>query len=89
MSDEDRRRILAQAIQSHVAVGWTLQHQSDYTATLLGGRAVNHVMHGILTFFLTCGLWSIVWLILAMSSRKLTLSIWVDEYGIVGKRQGY
>jgi hypothetical protein len=43
---------------------------------------VNHVLHFLIGVF-TCGLWWIVWLVMAMSGGEKHTLVQVDEFGYV------
>lgn len=83
---EQRKAILGQAVAQHVAVGWQVEYQADDRAVLAAASPpVNHVLHLLLTL-VTCGLWAIVWFVLALSrppARRLTLA--VDERGQISR----
>jgi hypothetical protein len=86
VSDNDRRNILAQQIQASAVRGLRVESQDRYQAILLEGQPVNHVLHAILTLG-TCGLWGIVWAVLAATGGQKRHLISVDEYGNVVHQQ--
>jgi len=47
---------------------------------------VNHVLHGVLSL-LTCGLWLLIWLIVAAAGGPKREQIFVDEWGGVHVQQ--
>ena len=49
-------------------------------AVLVRGSPVNHVLHLILTI-LTCGVWAIVWIVLAVTQKEKLSMVTVDEFG--------
>jgi hypothetical protein len=69
-------------VQSAIATGGRLQSQTSYTAVIVKGQQVNHVLHLILTV-LTAGLWAIVWIIVAATGGEKRQMITVDEFGNV------
>jgi hypothetical protein len=79
---DERKAILAQQLQSGVARGFRIESQSDYQAVLVEGKPVNHVLHAIITIF-SCGLWGIVWIIMAITGGEKREMIVVDEFGNV------
>jgi hypothetical protein len=88
VSDHDRRAILHQAVNSYTAMGWHILNGNDYAVTLTApATPTNHVLHLLLTV-LTCGLWGVVWLVIAVSNNQSvrTMTLWVNEYGQVGQR---
>jgi len=82
VSDDERRNSLAQQIQASAVRGLRVESQDRYQAILVEGQPVNHVLHAILTIF-TCGLWGIVWAVLAATGGEKRHLITVDEYGNV------
>jgi hypothetical protein len=81
-SDDERKVILAQQLQTAAARGLRIESQSDFQAVLVEGKPVNHVLHAILTIF-TCLLWGIVWAILAGTGGEKRQMVVVDEFGNV------
>ena len=77
---ETRKAVLARAIAQHVAMGKRVESQTDTTAILVWGKKPNHILHAILTLLLL-GIWLIVWIILAITSKEHRLQLLVDEYG--------
>jgi hypothetical protein len=81
-SADERKALLAQQIQSAAARGLRVESQSDFQAVMVEGQPVNHVLHAIITIF-SCGLWGIVWIILAITGGEKREMIVVDEFGNV------
>lgn len=81
-SGDERKAILARQLQSAVARGLRIESQSDYQAVLVEGQPVNHTLHAIITIF-SCGLWGIVWIVLAITGGEKREMIVVDEFGNV------
>lgn len=75
------RQQMSQAVAKEVADGgWRVESQTDYHTVLAKGGRTNHVLHLILTI-VTCGLWSLAWLLIAHVNRRQSLVLRVDEYG--------
>jgi len=81
-SSDERKASLAQQLQSAVARGLRIESQSDYQAVLVQGKPVNHTLHAIITIF-SCGLWGIVWIVMAITGGEKREMIVVDEFGNV------
>lgn len=86
VSDDERRNVLAQQIQASAVRGLRVESQDRYQAILIEGQPVNHVLHAILTLG-TCGIWGIVWAVLAATGGEKRHLISVDEYGNVVHQQ--
>ncbi len=65
-----------------VAGGARIESQTQDQAVVVYGKPVNHVLHLILTL-VTCGLWAIVWVIMALAGGEKRQVIRVDPYGNV------
>lgn len=81
-STDERKALLAQQIQGAVARGLRIESQSEFQAVLVEGQPVNHVLHAIITI-VTCGVWGIVWIILALTGGEKREMAVVDEFGNV------
>jgi hypothetical protein len=81
-TDDERKVLLAQQLQTGAARGLRIESQSDFQAVLVEGKPVNHVLHAILTIF-TCLLWGIVWAIIAATGGEKRQMVVVDEFGNV------
>lgn len=68
------------AVMGSVHNGWRVESQTDFQAVMVTGQPVNHVLHLLLTI-LTCGLWALVWLILAGNGGEQRKVVWIDPYG--------
>jgi hypothetical protein len=79
---DELRAILSRHIQSAVVQGGRVESQSDTMAVIVTGHRVNHLLHFLIGIF-TCGLWWIVWLILALTGGERRQIITVDEFGNV------
>lgn len=84
---EQRKRNLAQAVQTEVVAGWRVESQTDESAVLVKGGVTNHTLHLILTL-ITCGLWGVVWLIMVLVNQRKTVMLRVDDYGNILRTQG-
>lgn len=80
---EERKALLAQALNGQVVQGSRVETQSDYQAVLVKGKPVNHVLHlilSVLTFWMIGG-WLWVWAGIALFGGEKRYTIQVDEYG--------
>ena len=83
--DEVRRQRLQDYLSQDLSLTrGRIESVSPYTAVLVYGKPVNHVLHLLASVFL-CGLWLPVWILIAVSGgeRKRVLS--VDRCGNVTK----
>ena len=83
---EQRKRAMAQAIQTDVVAGWRVESQTDESAVLVKGGVTNHTLHLILTL-ISCGAWGLVWLIMVLVNRRQTVMLRVDDYGNILRTQ--
>lgn len=60
-----RSDLLEQQVRAAVAAGGRVESRTDTSAVIVTGKPVNHVLHLLLTV-VTCGIWSTVWLVLAI-----------------------
>lgn len=81
-SSDDRKALLAQTVSSEIAQGARIESQSEYQAVLVRGKPINHILHLILTL-VTCGIWGIVWIILASTGGEKRSVASVDDFGNV------
>lgn len=79
---QDRKAMLAQALQTQVVSGGRIESQSEFQAVVITGRRVNHVLHFFVGLF-TFGLWWIVWVVLSIAGGEKRQLINVDEFGNV------
>jgi hypothetical protein len=79
-SSEERKELLARTVSGQVASGARVESQSDFQAVVVRGKAVNHVLHLILTL-VTLTTWGIVWIALAIFGGEKRSMVTVDEYG--------
>lgn len=83
---------LQQAVMYATSQGWRLKTMTPDMAAMVsgGGQGPNHVLHLLLTIF-TCGLWAIVWLIVAIFDApkpEQNLLILVDSAGNITYQPG-
>jgi hypothetical protein len=83
---ETKKRNLSMAVQREVAAGQRVESQTDLNAILVSGKPLNHVLHLILTL-VTCGLWAIVWIVLAFVGGERRVVLNVDDYGNVLRQE--
>lgn len=83
---ETKKRNLAMAIQREVAAGQRVESQTDLNAILVSGKPINHILHLILTL-VTCGVWAIVWIVLAFVGGERRIVLNVDDYGNVLRQE--
>jgi hypothetical protein len=79
---DERKALLAQALQTQVVGGGRIESQSDFQAVIIKGHKVNHVLHFIIGLF-TLLLWWIVWLVIAVTGGEKRILVSVDEFGNV------
>ena len=79
-TDSERKKLLAQAINSQVVGGARVESQGDFQAVMVRGKQVNHTLHVILSV-LTCGLWALIWGTLAAAGGEKRFVVQIDEYG--------
>jgi len=82
---DQRQAILRQVVQDAVAHGGRIEFMDQYSAVVVHGRPVNHVLHLLITILLL-GLWLIVWILLAVTGGEKRELITVDEWGRVSRR---
>lgn len=87
VSDEVRRRKLQETLSRGLASGeGRIESSTPYSAVVVFGRPVNHVLHLLASVFL-CGLWIPVWILIAVSGGEKRLGLTVDECGNVIRRE--
>ncbi len=82
MGVDARQMRLQQAVQAEIARGGRMQSATPYSAVIVYGQPVNHLLHFLIGVF-TVGLWWIVWLILAITGGEKRKMVSVDESGQV------
>ena len=79
MAERDARRdAQEQAVRNELLRGARVESQTDYQAVLVVGRPVNHILH-FLIGALTCGVWWLVWLYLAVTGGERRFIVETDE----------
>jgi hypothetical protein len=88
-SPEERTKLLDQAIAGFVGEGGRLVDRHDWTAVVLVGKPVNHVLHLILTILSVCAgcIWAPVWLLISAIGGERRQYLTVDEYGKISQRR--
>lgn len=81
-SVEQRKALLAQAIQSQVISGARIESQSEFQSVLVEGHKVNHLLHFIVGLF-TFGFWWLVWVVIVIVGGEKRKIVSIDEYGNV------
>jgi len=80
VSAEERKRKVADQIRMEVTRGARVESQGDFDAVVATGKEVNHTVHLIATIF-TCGIWGLVWLVIALTGGVKRKMVSVDAYG--------
>ncbi len=84
ITPQERLERLSQIVSTRTLQGWTVVDRNEreaYAVLDLAAKPVNHVLHAIITIF-TCGVWAIVWIVLALTYRKQKrVRISIDAYG--------
>jgi hypothetical protein len=84
LSGPERAEKLARIVSARALEGWVVIDKNDRDASavlMLPGKPVNHVLHFIIGLF-TCGVWWIVWLMLAATQRReQRVRLSMDAYG--------
>ena len=81
-TNEERKAILEQSIQSALARGARLEVLLDFYVLLVEGKPINHILHLLLSV-VTFGLWLIVWLVMAAAGGEKRFALNVDDSGNV------
>ena len=81
-TSEQRKSLLAQAIQTQVVGGGRVESQSEHQAVIIKGKKVNHTLHFIVGLF-TFGFWWIIWIAFAIFGGEKRQLLSVDEFGNV------
>ena len=81
-SDSERKDLLQNHIVKMASVGWQVEAQSEFSATLSKGMKTQHVLHFLLSL-LTLGFWAIIWIILVLSrlNEKRRQYLKIDKFG--------
>ncbi len=85
-ASDRRKKALADAIQYKVRYGWRVESQGDFSASLVRGRRVNHLLHFFIGLF-TFGVWWLVWIFIVMTGgeRRQAGTVSEDAKVIWGK----
>jgi hypothetical protein len=65
MDEESRRQRLEQRIQQYLTQGYRIEVRTEYSASMVKGKRINHLLHLVLTL-VTFGFWVVVWILLAI-----------------------
>ncbi|WP_031090153.1 hypothetical protein [Streptomyces sp. NRRL WC-3549] len=77
-----RGLILDWVVSRRIAAGWRVESRSGSQAVLVRGQPVNHVLHAFLAAF-SCGVWGVVWAVLALTNKVERIALTVDSQGQV------
>lgn len=80
LSNDEREARMQQALREFAFRGYRVQAVDGARALVVTGSPVNHVLHAILSFF-TCGLWLVIWALLAALGGETRRHCYIDEYG--------
>ncbi|MFF2009795.1 hypothetical protein ACFVWY_12060 [Streptomyces sp. NPDC058195] len=78
--DAQRALILDWAVNQRIAAGWRVESRSPTQVVMVRGTPLNHVLHALL-MVLTCFLWGVVWLVLAVTHKVERAALTVDAQG--------
>lgn len=70
------------SVAAHVAQGWRVEMQTGTNAVLVSGKKPNHLLHLIL-FLATCGLWGLIWILVAATTHESRLTLTLGTDGVV------
>jgi hypothetical protein len=90
LSPQERMQMLDKAIAGLSSQGGRMVARHEWTAVVLTGKPVNHVLHLILTICSIClgGIWAPVWLLITAVGGEHRQILTVDQYGQVSQRRG-
>lgn len=81
--DQQRQQHLQEYVSGYVAsTRGRLETATPYTAVVVTGQKVNHVLH-LLISVLLCGLWLPIWLLVALTGGEKRHVLSVDQCGNV------
>jgi len=83
--DVRQRRLQEQLSQEITYSRGRVEAVTPYSAVVVSGQPVNHVLHLLASVFL-CGLWIPVWILLAATGGEKRHVLTVDPYGNVARR---
>jgi hypothetical protein len=81
-TEEERVAIMQQVVRDLAFRGYRIVAVDGARALVVSGSPVNHVLHAILSIF-TCGLWLLMWALLAALGGETRRHIYIDDYGNV------
>lgn len=88
ITEQSRKRKLADYIRMSCAKGWIVESQNDFNAVLFSGKKCNHTLWALITFLggiVSFGLLFIIggitWLILAIAQGEKRIMLHIDEFG--------
>jgi hypothetical protein len=86
VSDDVRRQMLQEYLSRELYTGrGRVESATAYTAVVVQGKPVNHVLH-LLATVLLCGLWLPIWIIIALDGGEKRRVLSVDHCGnILGR----
>ncbi len=79
---EERKALLANALQGQVASGGRIESQGEFQAVVVRGHRPNHLLHFLIGVF-TLGLWWIIWFFIAVFGGEKRQMVSVDDFGNV------
>lgn len=82
IGDEQRQQLLNMAVNTEVASGAVILSMTQTSAVIVKAAKVNHVLH-LLISVLTCFVWALIWILVAISERPKCIRLEVDEFGVV------
>jgi hypothetical protein len=83
VSDETRRQLLQEYLSRDLHSGrGRVESVTAYTAVMVYGKPVNHVLH-LLATVLCCGLWLPIWILIAIDGGEKRRVLSVDHCGNV------
>jgi hypothetical protein len=86
VSDDTRRQMLQEYLSEELYSGrGRVESATAYTAVVVEGKPVNHVLHLLVTVLL-CGLWLPIWIIAALNGGERRRVLSVDRCGNVISR---
>jgi hypothetical protein len=80
LTTNQRKAILAHAIQHQVSLGARVESSGDFHAVVVFGKPLNHLLHFFIGLF-TIGVWWIAWLFIALGDKQTRRTIIVNEQG--------
>ena len=82
MDDPKRERIFEKAITEELLAGANVVQRDRFSAVTGRQKPVGHGLHAFLTL-MTLGLWSVVWIVMAISRKEIRTRISIDRWGHV------